>query len=129
MASNKMTVGGEAVVLLNDELFNRVRTTLGYATWVEAALEKFEFKHLAVRSNAPAAAICENFAIFRFASWESRKRAMTQTTTARRCCCVLCSFTASSMGLKLRLAPGRATAAKGETRWCGAAGGFASTIL
>ena len=49
MAAGTMNVGGESVVLLNDDLFGRVRSTLGYGEWAMEALRKFDFKHLAVR--------------------------------------------------------------------------------
>lgn len=43
-----MIVGGEEVTLLNDNLYSKIRTTLGYSGWFEEAVKSADFNKLAV---------------------------------------------------------------------------------
>lgn len=50
-----MVVGNEEVTLLNDNLYSKVRSTLGYSGWFEDAMKDADFAKLAVsRSGASA---------------------------------------------------------------------------
>ena len=50
MASQSLKVGGEDCTQFNADLFSRLRTQLGYDSWVFQALETFDFGKLAVRA-------------------------------------------------------------------------------
>lgn len=45
-----LTVAGEEVTLLNDNLYSKVRSTLGYSGWFEEAVKDADFGKLAVRA-------------------------------------------------------------------------------